>query len=165
MFSENKRVNHAVPNDQQRYSLRHRRACQEQAWPDVRHDQLGPELSFDSPLLVPFAAGVLQGQGDETRINSDAVVEGDLLQIFDELDARFEQELAPLSSKSAYHPLVTRSEHGARIRMKVNTQGPQKAMLYNMQKERLGGIRDVETAGAYVIPVVAVPKDLSLIHI
>ena len=34
---------------------------------------------FDSPLLVPFAAGVFQEKGDETRINLDAVVDGPLL--------------------------------------------------------------------------------------
>ena len=114
--------------------------------------------SFDSPLLVPFAAGVFQEKGDETRINLDAVIDGQLLQAFDELDEKFEQMLVQHSQKSTYHPLVTRSEHGARIRMKVNTQGPKKALMYNMQKERLGGIRDVETAGAHVIPVVAFTK-------
>ena len=113
---------------------------------------------FDSPLLVPFAAGVFQEKGDETRINLDAVVDGPLLQIFDTLDEKLEKLLAPHSTKSSYHPMVTRSEHGARIRMKVNTTGPKKAAMYNMKKERLGGIRDVDTAGAHVVPVVAFTK-------
>ena len=69
-----------------------------------------------------------------------------------------EKLLAPHSTKSSYHPMVTRSEHGARIRMKVNTTGPKKALMYNMKKERLGGIRDVDTAGAHVVPVVAFTK-------
>ena len=54
--------------------------------------------------------------------------------------------------------MVTKSEHGARLRIKVNTEGPKKALMYNMKKERLGGIRDVQTAGAYVVPVVAFTK-------
>ena len=45
--------------------------------------------SFDSPLLVPFAAGVFQEKGDETRINLDAVVDGELLQVFDALAMSF----------------------------------------------------------------------------
>ena len=114
--------------------------------------------SFDSPLLVPFAAGVFQEKGDETRINLDAVIDGQLLQAFNALDEKFEQMLAPHSQKSQYHPMVTKSEHGARLRIKVNTDGPKKALMYNMKKERLGGIRDVQTAGAYVIPVVAFTK-------
>ena len=113
---------------------------------------------FDNPLHVPFAAGVYQEKGDETRINLDVVIEGELLSIFDALDEQFEKMLAPHSQKSQYHPMVTKGEHGARLRIKVNTEGPKKAQCHNMKKERLGGIRDVQTAGAYVVPVVAFTK-------
>ena len=113
---------------------------------------------FDAPLHVPFAAGVYQEKGDETRINLDVVIEGELLQVFDALDKQFETMLASYNQKSQYHPMVTKSEHGARLRIKVNTTGPKKALMYNMKKERLGGIRDVQTAGAYVVPVVAFTK-------
>ena len=113
---------------------------------------------FDAPLHVPFAAGVYQERGDETRINLDVVIEGELLQVFDALDKQFETMLASYNQKSQYHPMVTKSEHGARLRIKVNTDGPEKVQMYNMKKERLGGIRDVQTAGAYVVPVVAFTK-------
>ena len=112
---------------------------------------------FDAPLHVPFAARVYQEKGDETRINLDVVIEGELLQVFDALDKQFEKML-DCNSKSQYHPMVTKSEHGARLRIKVNTDGPKKALMYNMKKGRLGGIRDVQTAGAYVVPVVAFTK-------
>ena len=112
---------------------------------------------FDAPLHVPFAAGVYQEKGDETRINLDVVIEGELLQVFDALDKQFEKML-DCNSKSQYHPMVTKSEHGARLRIKVNTEGTKKALMYNMKKERLGGIRDVQTAGAHVVPVVAFTK-------
>ena len=114
---------------------------------------------FDAPLHVPFAAGVYQEKGDETRINLDVVIEGELLQVFDALDKQFETMLESYNQKSQYHPMVTKSEHGARLRIKVNTEGPKKALMYNMKKERLGGIRDVQTAGAYVVPVVAFTKE------
>ena len=45
---------------------------------------------FDSPLLVPFAAGVFQEKGDETRINLDAVIDGQLLQVYYALDEKLE---------------------------------------------------------------------------
>ena len=48
--------------------------------------------SFSKPLLVPFEAGVYQETGQETRINLDAVIEGELLEIFDALDASFESQ-------------------------------------------------------------------------
>ena len=83
------------------------------------------------------------------------MIEGELLQVFDALDKQFETMLESYNQKSQYHPMVTKSEHGARLRIKVNTEGPKKALMYNMKKERLGGIRDVQTAGAYVVPVVA----------
>ena len=111
-----------------------------------------------APLHVPFAAGVYQEKGDGTRINLDVVIDGELLQILDALDEQFEKMLAPHSAKSQYHPMVNKSEHGARLRIKVNTDGPKRALMYNMKKERLGGIRDVETAGAHVVPVVAFTK-------
>ena len=113
---------------------------------------------FDTPLHVPFAAGLYQEKGDETRINLDVVIDGELLQVMDALDEQFEQMLAQHSPKSLYHPMVTKSEHGARLRLKVNTEGPKKAIMYSMKKERLGGIRDVQTAGAYVVPVAAFTK-------
>ena len=90
---------------------------------------------FDAPLHVPFAAGVYQEKGDETRINLDVVIEGELLQVFDALDKQFETMLASYNQKSQYHPMVTKSEHGARLRIKVNTEGPTKALMYNMKKE------------------------------
>ena len=80
---------------------------------------------FDAPLHVPFAAGVYQEKGDETRINLDVVIEGELLQVFDALDKQFEKML-DCNSKSQYHPMVTKSEHGARLRIKVNTEGPKR---------------------------------------
>ena len=126
--------------------------------PITTEEKLLQLTSFSKPLLVPFEAGVYQETGQETRINLDAVIDGELLEIFDALDASFESQMKAHNEKSTYHPMVTRSEHGNRIRMKVNTEGPRKAQLYNMKKERLGGIRDVETAGSHGIPVVAFTK-------
>ena len=40
---------------------------------------------------MPFAAGVFQEKGDETRINLDAVIDGQLLQMFDALGEKLEQ--------------------------------------------------------------------------
>ena len=61
--------------------------------------------SFDSPLLVPFAAGVFQEKGDETRINLDAVIDGQLLQVLDALD----ENLSRCSRRTARRVATTHS--------------------------------------------------------
>ncbi len=65
--------------------------------------------SFDSPLLVPFAAGVFQEKGDETRINLDAVIEGELLQEF----ARWTRNLSSCSRHIARRALTILWSHAA----------------------------------------------------
>ena len=50
---------------------------------------------------MPFVAGVFQEKGDETRINLDAVIDGQLLQVFDALDEEFETLFARVAHESA----------------------------------------------------------------
>ena len=57
---------------------------------------------FDAPLHVPFVAGVYQEKGDETRINLDVVIDGELLRVFDAPGEQFEKMLAPHSQKRLY---------------------------------------------------------------
>ena len=49
--------------------------------------------SFDRPLYRPFGAGVFQAKGDETRLNLDVRVEGELLETMKKLDEQFENKL------------------------------------------------------------------------
>ncbi len=49
-------------------------------------------------------------------------------------------------------------EYGARLRIKVNTVGVQAARFFTRSGESFGGVRDVETKGASVIPVLCITK-------
>ena len=59
---------------------------------------------FDAPLHVPFAAGVYQEKGDETRINLDVVIEGELLQVFDALDKAIRNDACFLQPEEPISP-------------------------------------------------------------
>ena len=59
---------------------------------------------FDAPLHVPFAAGVYQEKGDETRINLDVVIEGELLQSLTRWTSNSKRCLLPTTRRANITP-------------------------------------------------------------
>ena len=113
--------------------------------------------SFDKPLYCPFGAGVFQAKGGETRLNLDVRIEGELLTIFNALDEQLENKLK--GNTGTYHKMVNDDgEYGARVRMKVNTNGLNAAGFFSLDHEALGRVDNVNTRGASIIPVVMFTK-------
>ena len=107
----------------------------------------------DKPFYCPFGANVYKGDGTETRLNLDCRLDDDNKELFTRLDEYFEKLIGP--QKSAYHPMVhDDGEYGTRLRIKVSTVGANAGILWTPKKERLGTVKDFETRGAYLVPVV-----------
>ena len=124
--------------------------------------QLYQLTDFDHALYAPFGCGVYQEKGDETRLNLDfQLPEGsDILALLDGYDRSFEEQLRG-TTRSAYHPMVSRDEGGnypPKFRVKVNTTGLQAAKFWNMDQKMIGHARDVETRGTHVVPVICFTK-------
>ena len=49
-------------------------------------------------------------------------------------------------------------EYGTRLRIKVSTTGVGAGMLWTPNKERLGTVKEFDTRGAYIVPVVGFTK-------
>ena len=116
--------------------------------------------SLDDPLYCPFGAGVFQEKGTETRLNLDVRLSAASLATFEVLDKRFKEQIEKkYKLKSSYHPMIhDDGEYGARLRMKVSTQGMTAGMFWSPTKERLGTVKDIETRGARIVPVVGFSK-------
>ena len=109
--------------------------------------------SIDAPLFCPFGANVYKGDGTETRLNLDCRLDDHNKELFTKLDEYFEKLIGP--QKSTYHPMVhDDGEYGTRLRIKVSTVGAGAGILWSPTKERLGTVKDFETRGAYLVPVV-----------
>ena len=109
------------------------------------------------PLHSPFDAGVYQGDGTETRLNLDIRLDEESKALFESLDTAFQKLIGP--QKSTYHPMLhDDGEYGTRLRIKVSTSGMKATILWSKDKARLGTVKDVDTRGAYLVPVFGFSK-------
>ena len=113
--------------------------------------------AIDAPLFCPFGASVFKGDGTETRLNLDVRLDDKSKAVFQSLDKTFKEHIGP--QKSTYHPMVhDDGEYGSRLRIKVSTTGMNAGILWSRNKERLGTVKDYETRGGHIVPVVGFTK-------
>ena len=100
------------------------------------------------------------GDGSETRLNLDVRLSDTSRATFEKLDKYFKEQIEKkFKLKSTYHPMVRDDgEYGARLRMKVSSQGMTAGIFWSPKKERLGTVKDVETRGSRIVPVVGFSK-------
>ena len=113
--------------------------------------------TMEKPLYCPFGASVFKGDGTETRLNLDIRLDDESKALFESLDAAFQKLIGP--QKSTYHPMLhDDGEYGTRLRIKVSTAGMNAGQLWSKDKTKLGTVKDVDTRGAHLVPVVGFSK-------
>ena len=117
------------------------------------------QLSSEA-LYSPFQAGVYQKDSTiETRQNLDLHITDELYTVLKEFDKYFALELKKIMPKATYHNLVQQEgDYPARIRLKVNANGPNAARFWKTDKTPLGDIRTIKNAGIKMIPCVTFTK-------
>jgi len=132
-----------------------------QKYSEIRFNGTQPcfQLAAEA-LFSPFKASVYQGTGAETRLNLDLQISDALRPVLEAYDAFFAKELKKLAPKANYHSLIQEPEGDfpARIRLKVNTQGPMAARMWRPDQTMLGNINSLNTTGTRIIAIVCFTK-------
>ena len=132
-----------------------------QKYSEIRFSGTQPCFQLAAEALYsPFKAGVYQGTGQETRLNLDLQISDALRPVLEAYDAFFAKELKKLAPKANYHALIQEPEgdYPARLRLKVNTQGPMAARIWRPDQTLLGNVNALNTAGTRMIAIVCFTK-------
>ena len=112
-----------------------------------------------SPLVSPFQAGVFQDDGTATRLNLELNIDDSTQHVLEAFDNYFSEQIKKLALGKTYHPLVQKhGDYPARIRCKVNANGPNAARFWAADQTPLGNVRTVDTASKPVTACVVLSK-------
>ena len=131
-----------------------------QKYADIQFD--GKQKIFQlsaSPLVSPFQAGVFQDDGTATRLNLELNIDENTQQVLEAFDTFFSEQIKKLAPGKTYHPLIQKhGDYPARIRCKVNAQGPNAARFWSADQTPLGNVRTVDTASKPVTACIVLSK-------